>query len=187
LETTRCLREEHQLILRVLDCFERAIAHSRKSGQATAEVYAPFVEFFRGFADKCHHCKEEDRLFPQLVSQGIPREGGPIGCMLREHKMGRAHIKVIGDSIDAADSGDENAMQRIFYQGDAYIELLRNHIAKEDGVLFEMADQVVQGTELTQLTDAYAEAESDPEYVDTIRRCRAIAERLIQTYLRPKA
>ncbi len=187
LETTNRLRQEHQVILRVLDCFEIALANSRESGRASAELLEPFVEFFRGFADKCHHCKEEQRLFPQLESQGISREGGPIGCMLREHEMGRVHVQKISDAIEAADSGDENAMLRILYEGEAFIELLRNHIAKEDGVLFEMADQIVQGADLTQLTRGYSEVESEPVYADIYSRCSALADRLIKMYLPPKA
>ncbi|VAX36175.1 hypothetical protein MNBD_PLANCTO03-1915 [hydrothermal vent metagenome] len=183
MDTTRCLREEHQVILRILDCFEVAIERAREADRASAEVFAPFVEFFVGYTDKCHHCKEEDRLFPQLERQGISREGGPIGCMLREHEQGRAHMRVIAEAIDPADRGDENAMQRIFYEGDRYIELLRNHIAKEDGALFQMADEVVQGASLAQLKAGYTEVESDPDYTATLTRCRAIAEKLIETYM----
>ena len=151
METTHSLREEHKVILRILDCFEVALANSRKSGQASAKVFAPFVEFFTGFADRCHHCKEEDRLFPQLEKHGIPRDGGPIGCKLHDHTLARAHVKAISEAIAAADAGDENGVHQIVTEGEAFIDLLRSHIAKEDNVLFEMADQVVQGSSLIQL------------------------------------
>ncbi len=180
METTRCLRQEHQVILRVLGCFEVALARSRESGQASAEMFAPFVEFFEGFADRCHHCKEEDRLFPQLEKHGIPRDGGPIGVMLHEHTLARAHVKAISESIAAADTGDQNALQQIVTEGEALIDLLRNHIAKEDNVLFEMADQVIQGSSLAQLTCAYAQAES--ENADTNRRCLDLAEQLLRDF-----
>ena len=171
----------------MLDCFEVALGRSRESGKATAEVYAPFVEFFRGFADQCHHCKEEDRLFPELEKQGIPRAGGPIECMLEEHRIGRAHVKAISEAIEAADGGDEAAINRILDKGDSFLDLLRLHINKEDKVLFEMADQLVQGSSLAQLTRGYAEAESTPEYSETAKRCMAIADRLIEMYTPAKA
>ncbi len=150
--------------------------------------YAPFVEFFKGFADQCHHCKEEDRLFPQLEKQGVPREGGPIGCMLYEHKLGRAHVKALDEALaaiaafDSADGTDEKAVRQVFAQGEAYIDLLRNHIAKEDTVLFAMADEMVQGAELAQLTEAYAEAESSPQYTETMRRFFFIDKGIIEIY-----
>jgi hemerythrin-like domain-containing protein len=34
------------------------------------------VGFINGFADKRHHAKEEDLLFPAMEKAGIPRTGG---------------------------------------------------------------------------------------------------------------
>jgi len=70
-EATRCLREEHRLIERVLDCFEIALRASAASGEVKRAEYAPFLEFFGDFADLCHHAKEEDRLFPALEERGV--------------------------------------------------------------------------------------------------------------------
>ncbi len=182
MDATKCLRDEHQVILRVLDCLEIALRNSRDSGKVTREVYGPFVEFFRGFADKCHHCKEEDRLFPRMEKGGIPHDGGPIGVMLLEHEQGRKHVRTIAANLDAADGGDNGAGQTILENGKEFLDMLRNHIDKEDHCLFGMAEQVVQGAELESLKQAYAEAESDAGYQSTFDRCRAIAEQLTETY-----
>ncbi len=99
---TECLRNEHQIILIVLSCFEIALARARQSGCVQQVEFEPFVEFFRGFADKCHHCKEEDRLFPCLERKGIPREGGPIGVMLYEHEQARKHVRTIAGTLGRA-------------------------------------------------------------------------------------
>jgi hemerythrin-like domain-containing protein len=170
------------VILKVLDCFEIALGHARDSGRITREVFDPFVEFFRGFADKCHHCKEEDRLFPRMEQKGIPREGGPIGVMLLEHRQGRMHVGAIADSLPAADSGDPAAIETVHEHGGKFVELLRAHIDKEDHCLFGMAEQLIQGADLADLTGAYRDAEGEPGYGDTFSRCRAIADRLAETY-----
>ena len=186
MEATRCLREEHQVILRVLDCFDIVLRGSRDTGKVTTEVYQPFVEFFRGFADKCHHCKEEDRLFPRMEERGIPREGGPIGVMLYEHQQGRMHVRTIAEHLDAADRGDRSAAQTVLEHGREYLDLLRGHIDKEDQCLFGMAEQVIQGADLTALTQAYSDAESESDYRDTFARCRTIADQLADTYNVPR-
>ncbi len=170
------------MILKVLDCFEIALSNAHESGKVTSAVFGPFVEFFRGFADQCHHCKEEGQLFPRLEQRGVPREGGPIGCMLREHQLGRAHVKAIDEALGAADRGDEQGVRTVFEEGAAYLDLLRNHILKEDNVLFEMADQLIQGADMAELTSAYGDAESAPGYTDTMSRCHAIADELMKTY-----
>lgn len=182
MQTTQCLRDEHQLILRVLDCFEIALADASEAGAASASVFDPFVAFFKGFADRCHHCKEEDRLFPTLERNGIPRDGGPIGMMLQEHEMGRSHIRAIAEALPASTNDDTDATQSVINHGYAFLGLLRNHIAKEDHVLFNMADQVVQGSDQAQLLDDYRAAEETDEYCKTIADCLAIAEQLTSQY-----
>ncbi len=186
MEATKCLREEHQVILRVLDCFDVALSRSRETGEVRREVFGPFVEFFRGFADKCHHCKEEDRLFPVLEDNGIPREGGPIGVMLYEHEQGRMMVTEMANRLDAADSGDEHAGKTLLDYGQTFLAMLRQHIEKEDHVLFGMADQVTQGEDLSQLLAAYREAEGEDGYGSTYSRCWIIAERLAETYGKPR-
>ncbi len=182
MKATQCLRDEHQVILRVIDCFEIALQQARDSGKIKRVVFEPFVEFFRGFADKCHHCKEEDRLFPVMEKNGVPRDGGPIGVMLLEHEQGRLHVRTIAENLDAADRGDDDAIATIFQHGDDYIELLRNHIDKEDHCLFGMAEQAVQGADLSTLCEAYSDAEAEPAYRGTFTACTRIADELTSTY-----
>lgn len=182
METTRCLREEHQLILKMLECFEIALGQARQSGKADRQTFEPFVEFFKGFADRCHHCKEEDRLFPCLERCGMPKEGGPIAVMLHEHGLGRAFVRAIAESLAAADAGDAAAVQAVLTEGRRFANLLRQHIMKEDHVLFEMADGMVQDADRLSLTQGYAEAESQPGYVADDEKCRKIAAQLMARY-----
>lgn len=178
MEATRNLREEHRLILQVLDSFETVLEEARTAGRVARAGWEPFVEFFQGFADRCHHCKEEGHLFPCLEQCGIPREGGPIGVMLYEHEQGRRLVRAIAERLDAADRGDGGAVQAVISNGQQFLDLLRNHISKEDQVLFNIADQVVQGPRLAGLTKEYRAAEADSAYCATVARCRDIAEKL---------
>jgi hypothetical protein len=45
-----------------------------------------------------------------------------------------------------------------------------------------MADQLVQGSDLTQLTESYETAENEAGYQSTFGGCRDIADRLMETY-----
>lgn len=182
METTKCLREEHQLIKKVLTCFSMALRESQDSHAVNGELYNQFTEFFRGFADKCHHCKEEDKLFPQMESCGIPREGGPIGVMLMEHEQARQLIKVISDNIEGAAAGNEKNFDSLILNGGKYIALLSGHIDKEDHCLFGMAEQAIQGDNAIKLVQAYTQTASEPDYCDTMTKCKNIAEKLMNQY-----
>ena len=179
---THTLRDEHQVILKVLDCFEVALRCAARAGAVTHAEFDPFVAFFRDFADHCHHCKEEDRLFPCLERCGMPREHGPIAVMLHEHQVGRAHVRAIAAALPAADGGDEAAIKCVIREGGFFIELLRNHIFKEDQVLFRMADDMIPDAERTHLADEFAQQDGQPENRISLVQCRDLAAELCGRY-----
>jgi hemerythrin-like domain-containing protein/uncharacterized protein (DUF2249 family) len=148
-EPTAELREEHEIILRALAVAER-LGQALAAGEALDRpALASVVDFLRTFADRCHHGKEEQHLFPALERRGVPRDGGPIGVMLDEHEQGRRLLARMssGEDADVAD-----AIGR-------YAALLRAHIAKENTVLFPLAEQVLTDAERATLGAGFAEVE----------------------------
>jgi hemerythrin-like domain-containing protein len=142
-KATRVLRDEHQVILAVLDCLAAFEEQTRKGGNVDGDTVRKSIEFFRMFADRCHHAKEEGVLFPALERKGLPRDRGPIAVMLHEHDVGRANLQAIEQALPGAESGDSAARAALLDNAGGYVELLRNHIGKEDNILFEMADQAL--------------------------------------------
>lgn len=143
------LRHEHEVILRALALSER-LGQSLESGEAVdRKALAWLVEFFRIFADRCHHGKEEEHLFPALERCGIPKEGGPLGVMLHEHEEGRALVRAM------AEGDDRLAAEAIR----GYVTLLRAHIEKENSVLFPLAEQVLPDEEQEKLVHAFEAVE----------------------------
>ena len=133
---TDVLRDEHAVILRALDVLEAA-ARRLTSGAALPDRWWPeIIDWLRGFADRNHHAKEERALFPAMVKAGVPEQGGPIGVMLAEHAEGRALIQAM--ATEPATPGERAASAQ------RYVQLLRAHIAKENDVLFMIADSVLE-------------------------------------------
>ena len=116
------------------------------------------MKFIRLFADACHHGKEEDLLFTTLEEHGMPRDAGPIAVMLYEHRLGREHVAAMVAALPGARRAEEGAVPRLVNAGRSYVELIRNHILKEDNVLFDMADQMVGGMARSALCAAYDES-----------------------------
>ncbi|MDM8006827.1 MAG: hemerythrin domain-containing protein [Phycisphaerae bacterium] len=135
------LVEEHRVILSVLDAVEEVAREDSSRADMPQEFYEKALDFFSTFADRCHHAKEEDLLFPTLEARGIPREYGPIGCMLHEHEQGRSHLAAARNALPAAAQGNALARATLNSEMLAYVELLRQHIQKENEVLFVMGDQ----------------------------------------------
>jgi hemerythrin-like domain-containing protein len=179
---TKVLRHEHEAILKILDVTEK-VANRLERGEAVRqEVLADLQEFFRLFADQCHHGKEEELLFPLLEQKGIPRTGGPIGVMLHEHEEGRALLRQMGDAAEATKSGLAGAGSRWAGAARGYVGLLRGHIEKENNVLFMMAERVLSPREQEQLAEDFEKLEVDKMGVGTHERLHAMMDKMLAEF-----
>jgi len=154
------LRGEHRVIERVLGVLAEPVERSERGEGLETDSLSRCVEFFRHYADACHHAKEEDLLFPILEARGVPREGGPIGVMLHEHTIARQLTKEMGEALADFSGSKRKAAEHFCQTAKQYIELLRNHIQKEDNVLFTMGDRVMSNEDQESLTKKFCEVDS---------------------------
>lgn len=158
---TDILRQEHRVISLVLDAAEREVRSIRGSGQVHVGRVEQMVDFFRGFADRCHHAKEEDLLFVRMAERGLPMQSGPIAAMLAEHEEGRHRVQAIAGALSEAGAGDAQAVRAVAENLMAYVVLLRAHIEKEDEILYPMADQLLTAEDRRALEAAFDRVEAE--------------------------
>ena len=158
---TEDLMTEHRAIERMLAVLDAAAGRIEAGEKVRAGLFREAVDFVRNFADRCHHGKEEENLFPRLEQRGVPSSGGPIGVMLFEHEEGRGLIGAIDAALDAYERGDAAAARTIAQSARAYVELLRGHIWKEENVLFPMADQVLNAEDQGDLAERFERIETE--------------------------
>jgi len=80
------LRAEHDLIEPVLGAL-RTYVDRRVQGAAGPEDAAAFLRFFRSYAGRFHHAREEEVLVPALVREAdLPGDRGPIPSLLQQHR-----------------------------------------------------------------------------------------------------
>jgi hemerythrin-like domain-containing protein len=82
-------------------------------------------------------------LFPRMHDQGMSIDSGPLGLMLAEHELGRQYSGALRSAALEMQDGDTSAISRAIQSARNYVGLLRQHILKEDQILFPMADQVI--------------------------------------------
>jgi hemerythrin-like domain-containing protein len=182
MKATQILSEEHGVILRVLDTIDTAIGKAQNR-QVQAEAITPgfFIEaadFIKGFADGCHHRKEEGILFKAMSANGIPVEGGPIGVMLYEHEQGRAFTRGMRSAAEKWLAGDESAKAEVVKNAAGYVTLLRQHISKEDNILFPMADRVIPPADYAQVEEGFEHVEHEETGEGVHEKYLALADRL---------
>ncbi|HZK49298.1 MAG TPA: hemerythrin domain-containing protein [Thermoleophilia bacterium] len=141
------------------------------------------IYFIRHYADKYHHAKEEDLLFPAMHDAGVPREGGPIAVMLAEHDEGRAYVRNAAEALERYRAGDGAAAQVVAANLRNYGGLLEQHISKENQVLYPIADAHIGQTGQTELRWSFDHVNAKPEMVEECARCKAILMELDPIYL----
>ena len=106
------LEEEHKLILQMIKTLS-ILQPAIEKGKIDPDTLIPVVDFFRNYADKFHHAKEEAQLFPMLEKRGVRPSGCPIGILHSEHEQGRVLITALSDSIEKCKRGDPTARTAI--------------------------------------------------------------------------
>lgn len=165
---TDVLREEHRVILRALILLERAADRLARGEALPGGSWERVIGWLRAFADLNHHAKEERYLFPALAQAGVPSEAGPVAVMLAEHVEGRGFIQAMQASEVSCRT---EAVRR-------YVQLLRDHIEKENGVLFPLAEAVLEEHAQQALAREFAMVEAEQGREASIEHAEAEVERL---------
>jgi hemerythrin-like domain-containing protein len=178
MQATDILSEEHRVIERVLDALEGA-ARNLGQGQAVRPgFFEAAADFVKGFADGCHHKTDEGVLFPAMQQAGVPLEGGPLGVMLAEHEQGRVFTRAMREAARRLDSGDQAARAEVVENALGYVALLRQHIYKEEQILFPMADRVVPLSRQAQVAEDFDQIEHEETGEGVHEKFLALAEAL---------
>ncbi len=176
------LSHEHQAILRMIRILGKMADHLEAGHLVPAEDMERSVEFLRVFADKCHHAKEEDLLFPEMEKVGVQREGGPIGVMLAEHVEGRRHVAGMAAALEGIRKGESGVAAALAAAARSYGALLTQHIFKEDRVLYPMADARFSADQQMMLEARFADVERTVIGPGRHEEFRRLLERLSSAY-----
>jgi hemerythrin-like domain-containing protein len=178
MRTTEILMEEHRVIELVLACLDKSADAAFDSGRIDVASARDAIRFLRTFADACHHGKEEQRLFPAMEKCGLPPDAGPTAVMRHEHEAGRAHVRAMDEAVTGFEKGDASASERFAFKARAFVDLLREHIAKEEQVLFPMADRMLPANVQDELLAGFEHAEKHEMGEGTHEQFLALADRL---------
>lgn len=128
---------EHRLIEKMAALAQREMSVMQAQRQANTLLIDTLVDFFRTYADRTHHGKEEEILFRDLAKKQLtPEDAALMQELVEDHRYGR---KMVGELVQArrdyAD-GREEALQTILGKMGALLQFYPVHIAKEDKVFF---------------------------------------------------
>ncbi len=155
-QPTEILKEEHQAVLEKLAALESILENLEQREKVSARLREIAAFFETDFW--LHFDKEEKALFPEF-DNFMPRGSGPLAVMLDEHEVLRDTNAVMQQAIGSYLNNNDSAevRQAIRQNGAHFIEFLRNHIFKEDSILFKMAEMHLKPAQNDRVVSLFAE------------------------------
>lgn len=147
---TKILSDEHKNILKFIEALKKECERLESGADINKDFFKKAVEFMKNYADKFHHAKEENILFPALDKRKEEMHCSPMDQMRREHDLGRGFVKGLEDALNSNDK------EKVIESACGYAELLQDHIYKEDNILYPMADEVLDESAQKEIAEKFA-------------------------------
>lgn len=149
---------EHRLIERMIRVLEGELAKARERSGISPVMIDTAVDFFRTYADRTHHGKEEDILFRDLDAKLLADEHRrTMGELLQEHAEARKKVASLVEARDRYVRQDPDALAEIMEMMEELILFYPVHIEKEDKHFFRPCMEYFSREELDEMLDEFQE------------------------------
>ncbi len=154
------LMQEHRLIEKMIALMSMELERFKQENKADVNFIAIGLDFIRTYADKCHHCKEEDIFFRDLDEKPLSSGHKKILQELRdEHSQVRKTVIRLAADRDKYAAGSQETFTEILNSIKKLTELYPKHIEKEDRHFFVPAIQYFNAEEQQKMLQEFWEAD----------------------------
>ncbi len=174
----RMLRAEHQTIIRMIAVNDELARRLEQGQSVPPDAIGTVMQFFSLFAYRLHRDKEEELLFPALRDKGLHEGPGCIGALLAQHEEGQAAFQEMIDYAAALGQGDPAAGRAWALAARRYAEIFRQHIRREEEVLFMNAERVLSNADQNALAAEFRKIDERGEragVAELLRECERVA------------
>jgi hemerythrin-like domain-containing protein len=141
MKSTSDLKEEHEDIAIFLAILDSILSKMQSKKQISLEDLQWLFEFNRDFVLKCHNGKEDCILFPAMEGMAVPPEF--INSLISEHELAWSISKTMRGLIQDYIEGRRDAEWDIIELGRSYINFMKEHIDKEETILYPLVDEYI--------------------------------------------
>ena len=147
---------EHRLIERMVRILERKAASIETGGRPQARPFAAALDFFRSYADRCHHGKEEDIFFRALRGKPMSAEHArTVEDLIAEHVKGRGLVDTLAELHERRMRNGDSVLPEIAAAARMLTGFYRAHIAKEDKCFFAPTQKYFTREEQARMLDRF--------------------------------
>ncbi len=174
------LTKEHLPIKQMLKVLGKMAEKLQAEGVISTNDLEKAVDFFRNFADKLHHGKEEALLFPLILKIGNEKEKGLVNALLVQHQRGRQYVKNMAGGIE------EKNNSKILENAKGYIGLLTKHIDLEDNIFFPACDKTLSDKQQENLKKEFEIVEKEEIGLRKINELLSNLNKLTEIYIKER-
>ena len=131
------LMREHRLIERMVALMDNELDRIGEGNDVNPDFIEAAVDFFRSYADRTHHGKEEDILFRELGRKQLsPEHKKVMDELIAEHVSGRKTVASLNSAKMSYTQGNAGALEDIKACLQELVRFYPAHIEKEDKHFF---------------------------------------------------
>lgn len=136
------LMVEHRLIERMVALLKKEFSDINHGKEVNSTFMDAAMDFFKTYADRTHHGKEEDILCRDLAKKQLtPGLKKVKDELVEEHKLARQNVRTIVSANEEYAKGNTDALNLIKTGLNELIGLYPAHIEKEDKQFFYPAQE----------------------------------------------
>jgi hemerythrin-like domain-containing protein len=153
------LLEEHRNIDKLLLVLEQELEVFDRSEEPDYEILQAVIQYFQDYPESCHHPKE-DMVFEKLKVRDSAAANS-IGDVEAEHQVETKRLRRLVEAVEEILAGREFLRQTFHDVVHDFIEHQRQHMDKEERLLFPAAVQGLRPDDWAEL-DARLNDQKDP-------------------------
>jgi len=128
---------EHRLIERMVALLGGVLETMKKKMEVNTDLINAGVDFFRTYADRTHHGKEEEIFFRDLSMKELSAEARKMmERLIQEHIWARQAVMKLAAANTRYVRGDRDALKDATYELEKIVTFYPIHIEKEDKEFF---------------------------------------------------
>ncbi|MBC8266681.1 MAG: hemerythrin domain-containing protein [Flavobacteriales bacterium] len=154
MEYTKILYDEHEVIISAVEMIESSESLLNDDPEKWKVFCKKMIYFFRNYADKYHHHKEEQLLFPKISQENEVMGMNIIAEMLENHNDFRDYLSEIEECLNSD-------ISKAFLKISDYCEHLSDHISVENEELFISVETLLSENDLETMMYQFQDIDRD--------------------------
>jgi hemerythrin-like domain-containing protein len=176
---------EHQLVRLILLILGRICERIECGESVDVRHLRLALEFIRVFVVGAHHAKEDEALIPLVSGAGLPGESGPLAAIRSEHEVGRGYFEELSRAVaEYEERRDRPSSMKVVNAAKRYIELLDQHMDKEDNVVYPLISRFMDERLERILAERFRRIDVEAVGAEKYERLQKILAELKSRYLK---